>query len=142
MLSALDLQGFVGEEAPVDLVLSNAPGVSGFEIRVTTNDPGVAYIDHVILPNYEPIFFVWPVPNGFLIAVADVEGNGVLDGDVSPDLVATLCAVLLSPGGTEIAVLLTAMDDHSGFPITAAVEPGTVTVQSGSGGGGSNVCTP
>ncbi len=123
--------------------MSNFPqqSIKGYELQEIIGEGafGAVYRAHqpvidrevavkVILPDYD-IPRTWASsPNEYSIAVADREGNDILDGDNPAELIATLCTVLTSEGTTQVLLDLIRMDDHSGNAVVPTVLSGTVVI--------------
>ncbi len=116
-----------GQSAPVTVVLSEAPnGVSGFLLDFTLDDPTLAEIVGVSLPDYG-LTQSDIISSSHVTAMA-ADLNGLIGAGDTPTTLATLDVLGTGTGSTQLIVLVTAMDDDDGFSVTIPISAGTVTV--------------
>ena len=129
ILSVADGTGSASQTIQVDIELEQIfDGISGFVIDATVADPAIARIESVTLPVYGIELVVGAPGPSVTIVVADAEG--VVDGQVSLIVIATLDVQLLSAGSTQITLTVDQLDSDTGQDLIpgAMLNPGTITV--------------
>ncbi len=134
-MRAQDGQGTVGQILGIDIVLEDMiTGVSGFQLPISIQDPGMAQITAVQFPDYsDPVTgfelaTVTGVLPGSSITITVVDLSGRLQSPLASTVLATLNVELLGAGSTQIVVSESSrLDDDSGNIITFVTVQGTLT---------------
>jgi hypothetical protein len=144
-LSPRTSEGTAGGETDFTIIIDRVPGgLSGYNITVTVEDPGVAEIANVSYPGWAAFSYIYPTPPSSYVHIAVFDlTNGIRPGDTNVEL-AYLTIRGLSQGASALTVNVNKMNTQSGDMIVPSVSGATVTVTSGSvpssggsGGGGS-----
>jgi hypothetical protein len=143
-LSPRTSEGTAGGETDFTIIIDRVPGgLSGYNITVTVEDPGVAEIVNASCPDWVSFSSIYPsLPAGYVnLAAADFTGT-IRPGDTNVEL-GYLTIRGLSKGASAITVNVNKMNTQSGDTIVPSLSGATVTVTSGSvpssggsGGGG------
>jgi len=116
-----------GQSGTLQVVLSEAPnGVSGFRLDFTLNDPAVAEIVAVSLPNFGLIQTDMISSSHVTTIVADL--NGLINAGDTNTTLSTLNILGTGTGSTQINVVVNTMDDDDGFSVAVPISAGTVSV--------------
>jgi hypothetical protein len=115
----------------VDVILKNVTsGVSGFAFGVTVQNPSIARIEAVSIPDFG--FQLSTGAPGSSVDVLAADVNEAMQGAFSSVVLATLDVELLGVGTTQLQLTLNqldsdANDDNNMVPITG-ISPGTLTI--------------
>lgn len=122
--------GNVGTTIQTSIVMDHAlSGLAGYLMDATIADPAVARFTDVIFPTTFPLNTQTPDPvSGPTVQLTAVDLGQVINvGDVDI-LLADLQIEGLAAGTTEVKLVVTKLDDDSGFPVRSIVRSGTITV--------------
>lgn len=126
----------IGELVSIPIILSDAPnGVSGFDIIVSLSNASVGAIIDADISSMG-LAQVTQISSSKVQLKAVDLGEAVESG-ASNIVLATLTLQGIKRGATDIQISVNILDDDSGYPITADIVNGALTVKKASGGGGS-----
>jgi len=139
-LSPRTSEGTAGEETDFTLIIDRVPdGLSGYNITVTVEDPGVAEIVDASYPDGISLSSIYPsLPAGYVYLTASDLTGTIQPGETNVEL-GSLTIRGLSQGASAITVNVNKMNTQSGDTIDPSLSGATMTVTSGSvpGSGGS-----
>ena len=117
----------VGQTASVPVILSEAPnGLSGFRIEITLDNPAVAEIVGITLPNYGLTEASIVSSSQAMLQAVDLN-NLVNSGDTNITL-ASLDIKATSIGTSLVGATVLIMDDNDGSDMLPTVQAGTMNV--------------
>ena len=116
-----------GGSLSLPIILSHAPdGLSGFNLTVKMDNPGVAKFVDVEFPNFGMTIFNIISDSEAQIAAADV--NNIVQSGAVDIQIATLVIHSLSEGMTNLNLTVGLMDTGSGDEIVPVVNSGVLTI--------------
>ena len=118
----------VGSTTTVRITLDEVPaGLSGYTITVSLEDPAIAEITNVAFPGWAGLTDFSDLPDdSFWMKAADLNQQ-IEPAETNIEL-GTLTIRGDAAGVCAINVTIDRMDDDGGFPIDAAITPGSLTV--------------
>lgn len=122
-----DGEGLTGETIPLEMRLIDVPnGVSGLVIEVLSDDPEIAHITGVTLPEYGSTWIgTLPSPS---VRITIIDASRLLEGAIAQQTVATIEVALIKAGRTEIIMDLRILDDDNRDAITPDIQPSRLIV--------------
>lgn len=120
----------VGGTGPMAVMMDNAlSGLSGYIMEATIMAPSIARFVDVTFPSSFALATHTPDPvSAPIVQLQAVDLGQVINPGDSSILLADLVIEGLAPGTTEVQLVVTQMDDDSGFAIRTIVRSAIVTV--------------
>lgn len=119
-----------GAEGTCQLILESAPlGLSGYQLVISTDNPGIATITGVSFPEWASLSEAEPKDGGYAVRAIDL--NSKVEAGATQIQLATMTIKALTAGTAQVQVSKVQMDDDSGNQITAQITPGIITVSGG-----------
>ncbi len=120
-----------GEIATVNLTLDQAPaGTSGYKVTISSEDPQVGEISGVTLPSWAELSAITGAP-GPDVRIKAVDLRGVVKGDASNLVLATLSVKGLSIGTTKVVLSDPNFYDRDGNEIATTLSSLSLMVATG-----------
>lgn len=128
LISLTPAQGIVSDTVTSEIRMQRAPnGLAGFTIVAHIGDPRVARITDVTFPLTFPLASHTPDPvNGPTVRLSGVDLGAVINAGDTDILLATLSIELLEEGFAALSLLVTRLDDDSGFDIPRVSRTGAI----------------
>ena len=124
----------VGELTSIPIILSEAPnGVSGFDIIVSLSKASVGSIIEADFPGMGLAQYTQISSSEVRLKAVDL--SGVVESGAINIVLANLTIQGVKKGTADIQISVSMLDDDSGYPITADIVNGVLTVKKASGGG-------